>query len=87
MGATFNTVGSGLQMQWAFIDYRNYPDGPSGFIMEVGGIWPITLGNFGGCLVTWTADAILVRTRKRTLSPPLSLTIKPALALLHCMGW
>jgi hypothetical protein len=60
-GASLNIIGNAMSMQWAFIDYRNYPGGPAAFIMEVGGfIWPINIANIGGVVVTWTGDAILV---------------------------
>jgi hypothetical protein len=62
INAGLNFVGSALGAQWAWIDYRGYPDGPLGFIEEQENIWPTILSDIAGVFVTVVADAILVST-------------------------
>jgi hypothetical protein len=60
--ATLYFVGATLNDQWAWIDYRNYPGGPVGFIEEVDNIWPSIMSNIALVLITFIADGVLVRT-------------------------
>jgi hypothetical protein len=87
VNAGLNFIGSALGAQWAWIDYRNYPDGPLGFIEEQEDIWPSILGNIAGVFVTLVADAILVRASGLLLQRACNV-LKPSLdsSLLRGLG-
>jgi hypothetical protein len=61
--ATCNFVANAYGAKLAWIDYRNYPGGPSQFLQTNQGITSVdNLGNVAGVGVSWIADAILVST-------------------------
>jgi hypothetical protein len=60
INAGLNFVGNALLNQWAWIDYRNYPNGPLAFLIEQQANWPSGLANISGILVIFLADAVLV---------------------------
>jgi hypothetical protein len=67
-GSSLNIIGNAMSMQWAFIDYRNYPGGPAAFIMDFGGlIWPMIIANIGQTLVSCAGDFIMVRNDQPVL--------------------
>jgi hypothetical protein len=66
-GASLNIIGNAMSMQWAFIDYRNYPGGPAWFILDVETIWPINIANMGVVVVSCTGDFIMVRNSQPVL--------------------
>jgi hypothetical protein len=52
-----------LQVQWAFVTYRNYPNGPGAFLMYVGDIEPrpFDFANPVALTITALSDGMLVR--------------------------
>lgn len=46
--------------QKAWIDNRNYPGGPLGYLQEQQAIAVDTVGNAAGCITTFLADGFLV---------------------------
>lgn len=57
---TYAVAISSLMTQYAFIDYRNYPGGPSAFAARQFSFGIETVGEFSSTIGNWCVDAILV---------------------------